>query len=194
MIRRIHLTTIVVCSLLGLAGSGCNGTDSPGGGVTVPETDNTPPTVSLLVDPEFGVNISVAAGGTNEATTIHKRTGKVSFLASANDQESGVRRLSIFMTVTRTRCESPDNCTVGQPLSSDTPLFESYFGDAKPGDTTSAGDILIDALDVGPVIGQGQPPQGGSITVKLDFHATSSNHHEVGARTAIASVTFRQEG
>jgi hypothetical protein len=173
--------------------SGCDGPDGPDG-ITIPETDDTAPTLGLLVDPEFGVNISVSSGGMNEATTIHRRTGKISFLVSAKDSESGIRRLEIWMTNTTTTCDSGGMCTKRGPGLAGQPRFDADFGEKNPGDQTSETALMTQELQVESEIGSGMPPPGGSRTVKLEFWGAARNHRTGEAKTAIAAVTLQEQG
>jgi hypothetical protein len=180
---------------MAFAAPSCGGDDGVKGGITIAETDDTPPLVGLLVDPEFGENVAVGSGGPNEATTIHRRTGKVTFLVSGKDSESGVRRLEIWMTATITRCEAGGLCETQNPGLVTEPRFAPPDEPMKnPGDQTSETSLFASVLQVEPEVGPGMPPPGGSRTVKFDFWATGENHHGRKARTANASVSLRENG
>jgi hypothetical protein len=185
---------ILVTAVIALAsGIGCGG-GGGGGGVLIPETDNTPPTLGLLLDPEFGQSVAVGAGGANETTSITRRTGKISFLASAKDSESGVRLIQIWLTKATIRCDSGGVCTQTGPGLAGKPRFESDFGAKNPGDTTPADAIYGGTFEVEPEIGPGQPPPGGSLTTKLEVWAVSRNHRAAESKTAVATVALRETG
>lgn len=194
MWMRLAILVLLVLASAPAAGCSDGAGDGQGQGITIAETDETPPSVGLLVDPEFGPNISVGSGGTVQSTTIQRRTGKISFLASASDAESGVRRLDIWMTTERTRCDSGALCTKQGPGLVGKPRFPSDFGDKSPGDETSEGALSLQQLDVEADIGQATAPPGGSLTIRFEFWATADNYHGKKASTAIAAVTYREQG
>jgi hypothetical protein len=63
--------------------------------------------------------------------------------------------------------------------------FDSDFGVKNPGDQTSETASSLQELQVGPEIGTGTPPAGGSMTVKFEFFATATNY--VGGKAQLRS-------
>jgi hypothetical protein len=178
---RMALLVALAASLL----SSCD--EGGGGGITIPESDGSPPTISFGVA-EAGQGSGVTVdGGAGEKLTLRARTGSLNLAVTAKDPESGIQKVEIWMTKKTTRCQADDTCSMTGPGLASSPKFDSTEPQKSPGDTTAESSVLAQALDLPTEIGQFVPPPGGSFTVDLELWAVAVNH--LGGRTQTARVT-----
>ena len=185
LLRRL---TLMMAALL-VAVTGCNG--SSGGGITIPNSDGSAPTVSLQAGATApsGESAAVSSGGLGQAMTLRAKTGFLNLVASAKDPESGVQSLEIWLSSKITRC-SGDICQTSQP-SVGAPRFQSSTPQKKPGEQASDSSILADVLDIANEIPQ-TAPTGGSLTVEWTLFSRAKNHLAGSTDTPPLTVTYRE--
>lgn len=191
--KMLSRTLTVIILTLGLAA--CQGTGSSTGGVTIPESDGTPPeaTLQVAVAASGGDSAAVStSSGNSQSMTLRAKTGQLNLAASAKDSESGVQDLQIRLSMRVTTCDG-NICETSEPLnSSDPPLFSSKSPQKKPGETTAESSIMFESLDLTQKIPQGSPAPGGTITVLLSFWVKAVNHLGASAQTPHIEATYRE--
>ncbi|MEV6305367.1 hypothetical protein AB0M02_38555 [Actinoplanes sp. NPDC051861] len=191
MLLRRALPAVTLCLLLPVV-SACPGRPgSDSGGITIPESDGTGPTLTLqaAATASGGESAAVSGGGSAQSMTLHAKTGHLNLAASAKDPESGIQSLEIWLIPTITRCEG-DPCSVSQPEVRD-PRFVSSVPQRSPGQQASEASIMLEALDLTAELTQ-TPPPGGSVTVEWRLSARAKNHLGTETRTPELKVTYRQ--
>jgi hypothetical protein len=157
------------------------------GGITVPQSDATPPQLSLGAGQPNGQNVTVSSGGGDATMNLNARTGVLNLLATANDPESGIQTVQIWIETKTTTCQAAGPCSSSGPGLNSQPTYESTSPAKHPGDSTSASSILAEALDLATTIPQGSAPSGGSLSVSLIMWAVAANN--LGGRTQTPTLT-----
>ncbi len=183
------LKRCAVVLLLALAGC-ASGSRSTTGGITISATDTTPPTLSFGAGQPGGQNVSVSAGGSPGSMTLRSKTGVLNLMASANDPESGVQSLQIWMTTETTTCNASGICTKVGPGLAGAPKYDNTSPQKLPGQTTAASSIMLEALDLSQEIGS--PPAGSSRTTSLHFWAVSVNNLGLKSQTPELIASWRE--
>jgi hypothetical protein len=191
--RKIHLSRFSIILLLPLSAcQQCTG-GSSGGGITIAQSDGTPPTLSLGAGQPGGQNVSVSVGGSAQNMKLTSKSGALNLLASAKDGESGVQALEIWVNKKTTRCDTATNlCSQTGPGLLAKPQFESTSPKKNPGETTPDASILADALDLSKEIPQAAPSAGNTLTVQLLFFARARNHLGGQAQTPQITATWSE--
>ena len=172
------LRPLPVIALLLLAA--CNGE----GDVTVPASDQTPPSLELdVVDPNHQP-VTVTGGGAAQSIQLSAKTGKLTTTARAADMDSGVEKVEIWVTVTVTRCTP--QCAVQQPLVGN-PQFSSSSPHKNPGEKAVGHSVLGDTLDLASIIPQASFTNGNSMSAKIEVWAIAVN--QLGGQTTTPTVT-----
>lgn len=175
-----------------LAVAGCP-PGSSGGGIVIPQSDATPPTVTVSTGQPGAATFSVSNSSTSTvAGTLTSKTGPLNVSIAANDPESGVRSVELFYASTVTNCSSTV-CTgpTAHGLIS-APRFSSVSPQKNPGETTAASSILVDALNLGAEIPQGGVTAGNSRIVKLFFWGVAKNNLGGSATTPELVLTWKE--
>jgi hypothetical protein len=176
------LQSVVACVLL-FSVTGCSRTTSSSSGIQIAPSDDTPPTISLGAGQGGGQNVSVSAGGSAQNMKLNARTGSLNLLATAADNETGIRALEIWMTRRTTTCNE-STCTSQGPGIPGKPRFESTSDQMSPGETTASSSVLAQALDLSQEI-----PQGAT-SVELVFFGRARNHLGGSSQTPSLKVTW----
>jgi hypothetical protein len=185
-VQKTNAILIVVFFLLLLL-IGCQPPSGGGGGITIPQSDGSAPELSLGAGQQGGQNVTVSAGGSPQNLQLISKSGSLNLLATANDPESGIQALEIWVNKVTTSCDLVNNiCTQSGPGLLSSPMFESSSPQKQPGDTTAAGSILAQALDLSQQIPQGSVAAGHSRTVTLTIYAVAVNH--LGGRTQTPEI------
>ena len=170
--------------------AGCGGGTS--GGIVVPQTDATPPTLTLQVGVANGPSGSVAPGGTGSALTLTAKTGTLNISASARDPESGVRTVRVLVDKTITECTPPDACTMQNPGLTSAPSLLSDSPARSPGETVSESSVLLDSIDLATEIRQTPPAAGTTLTATLRLTARATNYLGGSSVTPALTVTWKE--
>ncbi len=185
-------------SLTGLAVSfsvlvvaGCGGGTS-GGGITIPQADATPPTLTLQVGAANGPSGSVQAGAAAATITLAAKSGALNYSATARDPESGVRTVRVTVDKTVSECTPPDACTQQNPGLAGTPSLVSDGPPKNPGETVSESSLLLDSIDLAAEIRQTPTPAGTTRTVTFRFTARAINHLGGTTTTPALTVTWKE--
>jgi len=181
----------VIMLTLGLAA--CRGGGSSPGGITIPQSDGTPPeaTLQVAVAASGGDSAAVSTNsGNSQNMTLRVKTGELNLAASAKDSESGVQDLAIWLSVEATTCDA-STCEVSQEEVGE-PLFSSISPQKKAGETTAESSILFQSLDLTQKIPQTPPAAGNTITVHLTFYVKAVNYLGNSVRTPDIEATFRE--
>jgi hypothetical protein len=157
--------------------SACNG--GGGGDVTIPQSDGTPPSVSLQVAVVGSSSTtSVSSGGSAATLLLTSKTITLNISATAKDQESGIQALEIdvgnSITVT---CQAGGVCSQTGP-GSVSPFWSATNPQLNPGDRAVSSSIMLESLD--PAAKQllhpaAQAPPGGSRTESFTISAKAKN-------------------
>jgi len=162
------------------------------GGITIDSSDTTAPSLSLLAGREGGQeseSASVDAGGSPQSFRLKSKTGSLSLLAEAHDPESGVQALRIWVNKRTTFCRPAGMCQTTNPGLLSKPTFEFAIPKKLPGETTTAGAILVQALDLSNYVSQVNIPAGDTYSVDLIISADVVNH--LGKRASTSDMTVR---
>src|SRR6185503_4226762 len=159
--------------------AGCKGS----GGITIPQSDSTPATLTLSAGQPNGGSATVSAGGSDQTMMLISKTGPLNLTATAQDPESGIQSLQIWVNQSSSNCEG-DTCTSsGQGLLT-APEFESTSPQKKPGEKTVAMSVLADALDLSKLIPAGSVAPGKKFFFSVIITAKAVNHLGGTAQTA----------
>jgi hypothetical protein len=181
-VKKINVSLIAIIVLLLLIG--CQPT---GGGITIPQSDSSAPGLTLGAGQQGGQDVTVSAGGSSQNMTLVSKSGPLNLLATANDPESGIQAVEIWVNKVTVSCNlTNDTCTQTGPGLLASPMFESTSPQKQPGDTASATSILAQALDLSQQIPQGNVAAGHTRTVTLIIHAVAVNH--LGGRTQTPEI------
>src|SRR5436190_4159703 len=120
----------------------CDGNGSSSGGITIPSSDSTNPTLSFGVGATDDANAmaTVKDGGSDVTVTLTVKTGSLNLFATAQDPESGIQKVEIWWNETKTTC-SGGNCTKDRPALLGGPLSTASEPQKQPGDTTTASSL-----------------------------------------------------
>lgn len=176
-------TGLLICS-------SCNSCPNKGD-ITVPQTDATPPTVSLSVA-VAGSNSTAGAssGGSAVTFTLGNKSVTLNIAATAKDPESGIQALEIDVgNQLEVICSSPSNCSSsGQGNVS--PMWSSSTPQVSPGNTGVSTSTLLESFvpsAVGLLHPQQQPPAGGTLTESFTISAKATNN--LGASASTPDIT-----
>jgi hypothetical protein len=182
------ITTILLVTLT--LGAKCKG-GSSGGGITIPQSDATPPTLSLQSAQPSGNTATVSAGGSAQSMKLLSKTGSVNLAATAKDGESGVQALEIWVNKKTTSCTG-NMCQPTGPGLLGSPQFESTSPKKNPGETTPESSIMLQALDLTKEIPQGAVQAGSTRKVELILFARARNHLSGQSQTPELTLTWSE--
>lgn len=180
--------------VLTLSLAACQSGGSSQGGITIPQSDGTPPaaTLQVAVAASGGESAAVStSAGNPQSMTLLTKAGALNLAASAKDSESGVQNLEIWMSARTTTCNA-STCQVSGPLQGGPPLFSSTTPQKKPGETTAESSIILQSLDLTQKIPQKSPASGDTITVVLIFWVKAVNHLGDKVTTPRIEATYRE--
>src|SRR5256885_4807884 len=174
----------------------CKGCPPTGTGITVPGSDSTPPglTLGFGLEGSSTASGSVSAGGATQTVTLAQKTGKLSLLATASDQESGILSVGIFMEGDIVRCPAHQPCT-GNPNHGlwSTPNFVLTNPKVNPGSSGAlSSSILAESVDLSTLITAAPTNTGDSVTTTIWLMATSQNQLNGTSNTAEGKVVFTE--
>ena len=174
----------------------CQGCPPAGSGITVPSSDSTPPglTLGFGLEGSSTPSVTVSAGGPTQTMTLAQKTGKLSLLATASDQESGILSLGIFMEADTVRCPAHQPCT-GNPNHGlwSTPNFVLNNPAVNPGSSGALpSSILAESVDLSTLITAAPTNAGDSVTTTIWLMATSQNQLNGTSNTAEGKVVFTE--
>jgi hypothetical protein len=173
---------------IGLA-AGCGG--GGGGGITIPQSDGTPPSLTLQAGAANGPTASVSAGGAAATMTLASKSGSLNLSATARDPESGVRTVRVTVDKTVTECFG-GSCTTVNPGLASRPALESTGPARQPGDTVSESSVLLSSIDLAQEIPQTPPGAGATRTVTVRMTARALNHLGGTSLTPALTATWRE--
>lgn len=179
---------VISCTMLSAAG--CGGATS--GGITIPQTDTSPPTLTLQVGAPNGPSASVAAGGAAAGVTLASKTGPLNFSASARDAESGVKTVRVTVDKTVSECIPPGACSLQNPGLTSSPSLVSDSPAQSPGDVVSESSVLLDAIALASEIVQTQPAAGTTRAVTFRLTARATNYLGGTSITPALTVTWKE--
>jgi hypothetical protein len=190
--QRIVRGSSLALVVLAVAGCPPPGSGGGGGGITVPQSDATPPTLSVGAGQQGGPNLSASPGGSTQNGTLVRKTGPLNVLISANDPESGVQSVEIFYTSTVTICGA-SLCT-GPPTHGlvGAPRFSSTSPQKLPGQIATASSTLADVLDLTAEIPQPAVAAGNTRIVKLYIWGRARNNLGGAATTPELVLTWKE--
>jgi hypothetical protein len=158
-----HAAKWITCAMLFLAVTqlliGCS-SGSTNGGITIAQTDSTPPTITLGAGQPNGQNKTVSSGGLGVSLKLISKSDPLNLAVTAKDPESGVQTVQIWVNKTSTNCSGTICSTTGPGLLGN-PAFESTSPQKHPGETTAESSILLEALDLTKEIPQQNLLPGG---------------------------------
>ena len=160
------------------------------GGITIPQSDSTPPTLTLSAGQPNGGSATVSVGGSDQSMMLISKTGPLNLTATAEDLESGIQSLQIWVNQTSTTCNA--TCTSSGPGLLTAPEFESTSPQKKPGEKTVAMSVLADALDLSKLIPQGSVSPGKTFFFSVLITAKAVNHLGGTAQTAQISADWKE--
>jgi hypothetical protein len=177
-----------------VAAVGCNPGGHSTGGITIPQSDNSPPEASLQVAATVGTGEgSVSAGGSGTSFTISAKTGNLNIAATAKDPQSGVRELQVFMTKAVTVCAG-DLCSGGTHPAATQPVFASTGPTKAPGQQVSESSLLLNFIDLATQIPQAPPSPGHSRHTEFRFFVKATNYLGGTAQTPTLEVRHSETG
>jgi hypothetical protein len=179
---------LALTGAVGLA-TGCGGGGD--GGITIPQSDNSPPSVTLQAGVANGPSGSVSAAGTAVSVTLASKSGSLNLSATARDPESGVRTARVTVDKTVSDC-SGGSCTTMNPGLTSAPALESTGPARQPGDTVSESSILLSSIDLAKEILQTPPAAGSTRTVTFRMTARATNHLGGSSVTPALMVTWKE--
>jgi len=163
------------------------------GGVTVPNTDPTPPSITLgfALEGSSTVSGTVSVGGQTQTITLPQKTGKLSLLATGTDPDSGIQSVGIFMEADSQTCTSQGTCSgsLAHGLWS-TPNFVSNSGKKNPGDTASPNSVLAESVDLTTLIKTSPVNPGDTVTTKIWVMGQAQNQLNATSQTAEGVAMF----
>lgn len=193
MRRQSHAAKWIRCGMLLLAVTllfiGCS-SGSTTGGITIAQTDSTPPMITLGAGQPNGQNQTVNSGGSGGSLKLISKSGPLNLLVTAKDQESGVQTVQIWVNTSTTRCTGTI-CTTTGPGLLGSPTFQSTSPAKHPGDTVAATSILAEALDLTQVIPQQNVPSGDSLSVTIMIWAVAINYLGGQSQTPEIDATWK---
>jgi hypothetical protein len=182
---------LCIAALLVLAG--CNGTGQ-GQGITVPNSDASPPELTLIAAQPGTSGESVTTTGNDKTLTLTSKTGPLNLSATAKDSESGIRRVELWINKRTDTCTPPGGpCTAVGPGLLSVPTFESDSGAKNPGQSGAVeSSLLFQAPDLATYIPQGGPPAGSTRTVTLQIFAVAYNQLNGKSTTKTIAAVWRE--
>ena len=177
------VTGLLICT-------SCNSCPNKGD-LTVPQTDATPPTVSLSVG-VVGSNstTTTASGGSAVTLTLGNKTVTLNIAATAKDPESGVQALEIDVgNQIEKICTGPSQCSGGS-MGNVSPMWTSSTPAVSPGGSGVSTSTMLESFvpsSVGLLHPQQQPPAGGTLTESFTISAKATNN--LGASASTPEIT-----
>ena len=166
-----------------------------GNGITVPNSDATPPglTLGFSLEGVSGVGGTVTAGGQAQTVTLPQKTGNLSLLATATDQESGILSVGIFMEADVVRCVA-NSCT--GPTSHglwSTPNFVSNNAKVNPGSSGAVGSsILAQSVNLSTLITAAPANPGDKVITTIWLVAQAENQLNGTSWTPEGKMVFTE--
>src|SRR5262245_46322325 len=121
-------------TLLSLAVFACKSSGT--GGITIPQTDSSLPTLTLGAgEPNGAPGVTVNAGGVDQNLKIISKTSVLNLVATAVDDQSGIQALRIWVGKRTTTCPQNETCASVGPGLQGRPDYESVTPKKNPGDT-----------------------------------------------------------
>lgn len=180
--RRLALG-LVVLAALSLAAD-CDSTDVYGA-VIVPASDATPPTVGLEVRRESAGDVLYTAPYVGSLVPTQ---GDWLLVSAAGDEESGIRAMELLTSTTTTVCPSKAQCR--PPVTVTKSLDDSYERPkGQVGDRVDRSGLAGSLVEEDAFLPEA-PPEGGSVTVRLDLYATATNHLDGQTTTPPISLSY----
>jgi hypothetical protein len=162
------LTILLVFSM-----SGC-GPPAPENFVIVPASDNTLPTVGMMVN-DSKVNINV--NESSQPVTIRAGADTVAVIAGATDQDGGIKTVGLYAAFTYYNPgQTSGPGLVGSPVQQD-------VSNAKVGESTLKNRFFQHNFDL-------KKERGNWTSIKIDVWTEGENFHGGMARTPTVSITY----
>ena len=184
------ITALTFAVVVGLAG--CDGSSgSSSGGITIPTSDSTKPTLTFGVGATDDANAkaTVSSGGSAATVTLSVKTGQLNLLATAKDPESGIQKVEIWQQEKVTRC-SGGVCSTAGPGLIGAPLSTASEPQKQPGDTTTETSLLADHVDLATHIGSAAA--GDTYALEWEFWAEARNHLGGTVKTPTITVKYSE--
>jgi hypothetical protein len=186
-------------TMLGLSAlaAGCEPGNTPTGqdpnSITIQGSDTSLPSLHLsAAQYNVGPTIEVGATGTGKQATLQSPPTPINLVATAQDDESGIWKLEIWVGVDTTTCNGATGlCTTTQPLIG-APEFKTTEPQLTAGATDSKLTALLAALPSN-VVPRAPTPSGSSASAKITIHARAYNHIVNGfAQTQTITYTWHE--
>jgi hypothetical protein len=182
--NRSHRVLALGVTLVSLLAS-C--TDDGGGGSTygpIADIDASGPGISLTVaSGNEWIAVTPDSGSEALAPT---GMGPITLSASADDHESGVQDIQIWIRQKTTTCTANGTCSTKQPTVG-APAYSSPVAQGQPGELAELVRTLTVPHD--PAL-PGRPEPGGSWSVELTIWAVAVNHLSGKTETASAVLSW----
>ena len=165
---------LIICILL----SGCFHTTPtrPNANlVTIPATDNTPPTVGMTINDNSTININISES--SQPTTINTKSAVLSVIAGATDSDGGIKNVKLWASFTHYKSGQ----TSGPGLSG-TPIKQDE-SNAKIGESTLINRFFLYNFDLKKELGSWE-------NLKLDLWTEGENFYNGKVRTPTVSVKY----
>jgi hypothetical protein len=172
---------IAVCAVLA---SACGPTSSP----KVATSDGTGPTVSLSLEHDGN-----ATSTSNPKLVLSSKTGKLNLVANAEDDESGIQTLEIYVDKISYSCPTQGGtCSVPSHGLQRTPTFQSSTPKKNPGDAMTPSSVMLQWIVLDQAIPQTPPAQGTTRTVEWEVHARAVNNFGTEAVTPLLYAVWSE--
>jgi hypothetical protein len=195
-VKMFRSVCLVLMLCLGLASCGGGGPSGGGssGGIVIQPSDGSPPEATLQAGATVGGGSAAVSSsvGTDQSMILPK-TGSLNLIASAQDFESGIKDLGIWIERSSTSCD-PDECSNSGPLNSNKPEFSSTEPAKAPGENDAGSSIMAQSLDLTKEIRVGHLSSGQSVTVTFKLYVKAVNHLGKEVRTPSIVATYHEAG
>jgi hypothetical protein len=169
---------------MAFSGLGCDATGPDPNAITIVEDETYP--ITVLHAAQSGSGPTIVMDGEHTSTgfwdkdvTLKRPPTAINLVLSAEDDESGIWKLEIWVTVDTKVCEGvaglPLSCTSSSVTNGyGSPRFQAKEPQLSPGDVDSKIEVLVAALDnVAP-----RAPQspGSTASATIDISGVAYNH------------------
>ena len=148
--------------------------------VIVPQSDGSPPAISLAISQEGIQSLSVSSGGAEQSMTLVSKTAPLAVVVTASDAESGIQAVEVWISKRSSIYDANGNCLL--PAPEERKAFESVVAKKNTGETTSTSSLMLQSMNLVQEI-QVNPAPGETITVAITIYAIAVNHAGVHTQT-----------
>jgi hypothetical protein len=170
---RVYASAAALAAIALAAGFACTPTSCPDCFVVVPTSDATPPTVALNISDQDLINVPQGS----PPLTIIAVSDSVDVIASARDEDGGVRSVKIWVSFTYYR----PGQVIGPGLVA-APAAESSSS-SLVGESTAKSRVVTASIDL-------RGPLSSYSRVKADVYVEGENFHGGRVLSPVASLTY----